>query len=615
MRARISLTLLFAGQLALVSSAAPESARPPRAPAARPVPQLVVPVRADAKADAADQILIDLLTNATTGGLNEKAFTKGEYKHVRTAYTKSFELRYGPAMKLALGDDAESLFAWLDKNLEVKETLFTAIDPVNEDPGKVLLVFRDLWRFNADAVKKNDELAVAVSVVWDNAKAVYDYIGHQRRTKSIMPDGVDKIGALDNFKYVLDRQAKLKGPQQQLPWEFLVHVVNNRTPNDERDWAIDKYLPRRSMIGNTYKDIVYDTEMLKTNSRVCKLNDKPYTLDSILKHGGVCAMQADFAARVGKSLMVPAEYVSGEANFGGLHAWVMWAEVKAVNKDTVTFSLESYGRYGGDHYYVGHLKNPQTGQRMTDRDMERRLTAVGAAPYNSRHSDLLMRAYSTVRDAKEYTIKQQVTYLNKVLALYPMCSAAWTELGALYRDGKLTDVALSKDRTEQAVIVFAKFPDFSWTLIDDLLTPQKDKAYRTHMFNRVTTAYENLGRPDLACEARLKLVEYQVEANDNKKAFDGLAFTVKKFPDEGRYVPKMVTKMVEVSKGIKGGDTQMTNFWLEILPRVPPKRGGEVSPYCVKLHEQAVAYLRENNKTKEAALVDQSLTRVKNGGK
>lgn len=606
MLARLSFVLLVVGQGVLVSAANPEPAAPP--PFAPPA--LALALRADAKADAADQILLDFITSAA-GGLNEKAFAKGEYKHVRTAYTKYFEARYGDAMKVAAGADAESLFAWLDKNAEVKETLFTAIDPVHEDPGKVLKVFRELWRHDPDAVKKNDELAVAVSVVWDDPRAVYDYRGHQVRTRSTLPDGVMRLGALDNFKYVLERQAKLKGPQQQLPWEFLVHVVNNRTPIDEREWAINKYLPRRSGIGTIYKDVEYDKEMLKTQSKVCKLNDKPYTLESILKHGGVCAMQADFAARVGKSLLVPAEYVRGEGNSGVLHAWVMWAEVRAVNKDTVTFSLESYGRYDGDHYYVGHIQNPQTGKEMTDRDMERRLTAVGNAPHSSRQSDLLMRAYPTVRDLKEFNTKQQFEYLRKVLALYPMCSAAWTELAALYKEGKLTDVALSKDRIDQAVVVFAKFPDFSWTLIDDLLTPQKDKSYRTQTFNRVTTAYENLGRPDLACEARLKLVEYQVEANDHKKAFDGLAFTVRKFPEEGRYVPKMVSKMVEVSKDIKGGDALMTQFWLEILPRVPPRRGTEVSSYCVKLHEQAVAYLKEHNKPKELALVEQNLARVR----
>lgn len=613
MSTRLALALLFAGQLALISSAAPDRPLPPpRLPA---LPAL--PVRADTKADEADQILIDLVTATTPTALNagfsDKAFGKGEYKGVRTAFTKYFELRYGSAMKTNLGDDAEPLFDWLNKNLEVKETLFTAIDPVGEDPAKVLAVFRDLWKGDPEAVRKNDELAVAVSVVWDQPRAVYEYGQHQRRTRSSLPDGVAKVGAAENFRYVLDRQAKLKGPQQQLPWEFLIHVVNNRTPDDERDWAIAKYLPRRSGIGNVYKDIIYDTVMLQTNSQVCKLNNKPYTLKSILENGGVCAMQADFAARVGQSLLVPAAYVGGESNSGGLHAWVMWAEVRAVNKETVTFSLESFGRYNLDHYYVGTLTEPQTGKKTTDRELERRLTAVGNAPQASRHADLLMRAYPTVRDLKEYTTKQQLAYLNRVLALYPMCGAAWSELAALFRDGKLTDAAEATRLIDKAVLTFAKFPDFSWPVIDDLLTAQKDKQFRTNTFNRVTTAYENLGRPDLACEARLKLVEYQVDAKEHKKAFDGLAFTVRKFPDEGRYVPKMVSKMEEVAKDIKGGDGLMAKFWLEILPRVPARRGNEVSEYCVKLHERAIAYLKDANKPKDAALVEQSLSRVKGG--
>jgi tetratricopeptide (TPR) repeat protein len=599
---RLSFALLSAALPALTTAGAP--AAPPAPPTA--------PARADPpKADEADQILLDFVTGPA--GLNEKAFTKGEYKTARAVFTRYFEARQGPAIKLALGDDAEPLFAWLDKNLEVKETLFTAIDPAAEEPTKVMLVFRELWKADPDAVKKNDELATAVSVVWDDPKAVYDYRGHQIRTHSVMPEAAAKVGAMDNFRYVLDRQAKLKGPQLQLPWEFLVHVVNHRTPTDERDWAVGKYLKQRAGIGGVYKTVEYDREMLRTQSKVCKLNDKPYTLESILKHGGVCAMQADFAARVGKSLLVPAEYVGGEANSGGLHAWVMWVEVRAVNKDAVAFTLESFGRYGDDHYYVGTLKDPQTGKTITDREMERRLTAVGNAPHSSRHAGLLMRAYPIVRDAKEFTTKQQLAYLNKVLALYPMCGDAWAELGALFREGKLTDAQEATRLAERAAVVFAKFPDFSWTLVDDLLTAQKDKQYRTRTFEKMATAYENLQRPDLACEARLKLVEYQVEAKDNKKAFDGLAVTVKKFPDEGRYVPKMVAKMQDVSKDIKGGDALMAKFWMELLPRVPPRRGDAVSEYCVKLHEQAIACLKEINKPKDAAVAEQSLARVKGG--
>jgi hypothetical protein len=560
----------------------------------------------------ADKVLLDLVYTPT-GTFSEKAFTKGEYKHVRKAFATYFESKYGPELKRNLGGDGEALFEFLNANPEVKETLFTAIDPADDGPAEVMGVFCDLWKADAAAVKANDELAVAVAVVWDNPRSVYDYRGHQMRTKSILPDTVKKVGPLDNFRYAIDQKAKLKGPQQQLPWEFLIHTVNHKTPVDEREWAVANYLKRRTGIGTSYKDIVYDKEMLRSQSQVCKLNNKPYTLASIKEHGGVCAMQADFAARVAKSIGVPAEYVGGEANTGGLHAWVMWVEVKSVQKDTVTFTLESYGRYFGDHYYIGTLLDPKTGKKMSDRELERQLTAVGNAPYSSRHADLLMRAYPIIREKKELSTKTQLAYLNKVLALYPMCDAAWLELAALHHDGKLTDAIEATRLVNKALSTFAKFPDFSWKLVDELLTPQKDKAYRTQTFEKMVTAYEGLGRPDLACEARLKLVDYQTDAKEHTKAFNGLANTVRKFPDEGRYVPRMVTRMQEVAKDIKGGDNLMTKFYHEILPRVPPRRGNDVSAYCVKLHEQAIAYLQENNKPKDVATVEQSLARVKGG--
>lgn len=567
---------------------------------------------APARADDPDQLLVDLVTTPT-GGLGEKAFAKGEYRHVRTAFARHFEARHGDLLKAGLGADAAAVSEFLAANTELRETLFTAVDPADDNPAAVMGVFRDLWKADADAVKANDELAVAVAVVWDNPRAPYDYRGHQVRTGSVLPDGVLKVGAVDNFKFVLDRRAKLKGPQQQLPWEFLVHTVNHRTPADERDWAIANYIKKRPGVGSVYKEIVYDTVMLQTQSKVCRLNNKPYTLASIKEHGGVCAMQADFAARVAKSLLVPAEYVGGEGQQGGLHAWVMWVEVKSVNKDAVAFTLESFGRYNIDHYYVGTLIDPKTGKKMTDRDLERRLTAVGTAPANSRQADLLMRALPVVSAKKEWDARKQLAYANKVLALYPMCEDAWRALAALHKDGRLTDAAEATRLADKALTTFAKFPDFSWVVVDDLLTPQKDNAARRKMFVKMVASYEQLGRPDLACEARLKLVEYVTAEKDYKGAFDGLAFTVRKFPEEGRYVPRMVARMEEVARDLKGGDALMAKFYLEILPKVPPRRGDEVSGYCVKLHEQAIAYLKGANRAKDAAVVEQSLARVKSG--
>src|SRR5262249_27682994 len=149
---------------------------------------------------------------------------------------------------------------------------------------------------------KYPNLAIAIAVVWDDPKAgIYDYRGHQIRTKSILPESYGKMTPQDCFQYFLYTAKELKAKEafdrlQVFPWEFLVFVVDHRTPNDERDWAVKKYLAKRPMIGKIYEEIVYDQLMLKTQSQQCKLNGQPYTLESIKQHGGVCAMQADFAA-------------------------------------------------------------------------------------------------------------------------------------------------------------------------------------------------------------------------------------------------------------------------------------------------------------------------------
>src|SRR5262249_30604261 len=128
-------------------------------------------------------------------------------------------------------------------------------------------------------------------------------------------------------------------------------------------------------------------------------------------------------------------------------------------------------------------------------------------------------------------------------------------------------------------------------------------------------SYEQLGRPDLACEARLKLVEHQVETMDFQKAATGLMTTIRKFPAEGRYIPKMMEKLQDVAKQYKAGTEQLVKFYQELLPRIPAKRGDEVSKYCVKMYEQAVAFYKENNKSREATAAEQQLARVKSGGR
>lgn len=532
---------------------------------------------------------------------NEKAFQKGEYKYVRGVFSKYFEETCTDEIKSGWGADHSQIMSWLNQNPEVKELLFTAIDPETDRVEQALSVFKDLYHVGPDKLKAYAQLAVACAVVWDDPNSVYDYRGHQVRTQSVLPEGVMTHRHVENYKYLIEHDVALKGTVSHLPWEMLIHVVNQYTPVSERNWVLSNYLKRKSQIGTSYKDVKYDTEMLRTEMRngpgkgECRIGGKPYTLENLKQFGGVCAQQADYASRVAKCLSIPAEYVGGEGNSGGRHAWVMWVEIKSATKDKLDVSLLSEGRYLLDQYYVGTLKDPKSGRVMTDREMEMSLAAIVFAPNAGRQADLLMRAYPVVKEKKQYEPKQQLEYVKKVIDIYNFNDRAWSERAALLKSGALTDAVGAVNVSDMAIRVFQNNPDFSWKYADDLLTPVKDKQIRARQFEKMVARYEQLGRPDLACEARIRLADYQAEAKDFKNAADGLSKTIAKFPAEGRYVPKMLGKLQEVCAEYKGGTEKLTKFYLQLLPLIPTTRGTDVSDYCIKVHEQALEFFKKNS--------------------
>ena len=548
-----------------------------------------------------------------------KLFTKGEYKAVRSVMAGYFEKKYDAEIRAAFDKDYDDIAKFLKGNPEIRDTLFTALTPEDDQIEAALKIFRDIYKLGPEKLKTHANLAIAICAVWDNPKAVYDYRGHQIRTRSNLPADAEAIGWKENYEFLLSHEGELKGAVQNLPWEFLVHMVNNRTPESERNWAIKSHIKNRAGIGGIYKEIAYDKEMLRTEQSngygksICRLTGQDYTLAGIRKYGGVCAHQADYAARVAKSIAVPAEYVHGEGNSGGRHAWVMWVELRSVTKEKIDFTMMSEGRYFGDQYYIGHLEDPKSGRPMTDRDMERRLTTIGVAPSNARHADLLMRMYPYYKEKKGLTPKQQVAFLRTMFEIFPHCERAWVELALIAKDGETIGPLDAVTLANRVFTSFGGFPDFSWSLFDPLLTSQKDKVQRSTVYEKAVLKYELLGRPDLACECRIKWAEYLEDAKDYKRAADGLAQTISKFPGEGRYVPKVLDKLADICAKYKDGTKKLAKFYLDFLQIIPKTRGDEVTEYAVKVHEQALKFFKANNLPKESEAVAQELAKLKRG--
>jgi hypothetical protein len=564
---------------------------------------LVTPARPDEADDLAP------VTELYKSG---KLFDKGQYKAVRTVFADRFARRHEEDIRKGFGDDHDALTAWLKDQQEIREDLYTALDDSYDRVGTAMMLFHDLWKSSPEQVKKFPSLAIAIATVWDDQRGVYDYRGHQIRTKSNLP-GV-AAGPLENFKYFADGPAPLQERAKLLPREFLAYLVDHRTPLSERKWAVDHYGAQRSMIGRSFSEITYDNDLL--HGLTPHLAGHDYSLQDIRRYGGVCAMQADYAARVSKSVGVPAAYVHGPGNSLGLHAWVMWVELKQVRKDSTVFSLESHGRYDLDHYYTGTLTDPQTGKQILDRDMEMRLTVAGRDRTGKRQAEMAMRVYPDLKEKLSLDTEKQLGYLDRTLRVCAFDEAAWLELARIAKAGEAKGPQRQAllGHTQTLLRTFAKFPDFTWKVFDDLLTAIPEDN-RPRFYEQQVELYEQAGRPDLACEARFKLADIQVNQKRYKRAADGLAFTIRKFPSEGRYVPRLMEKLQSVCKSYLGGTELLAKFYLDVLPMIPPKRGKEPSAYCIKMYEQAIAFFKENQKDKIASGLEAKLAVVKAGGR
>ena len=500
---------------------------------------------------------------------------------------------------------------WFDDHSEAKEELYMAVDEERDILPRVFAVFNDLRKNFADPLADYWQLAIATAVVWDDEGAINNLEGLAQHAKATVPSG--RLNAIENFKYLIDAEPVMQGRVQYSPWEFLTHVVNNKTPRDEREWALQTYLPPRAMIGRCYHDVPYDYVMLQTKHAQTRLNGQLYTLPNLAQFGGVCAYQADYASRVAKSLGTPAESVEGTALDGEGHAWVMWVELSHMTPEHISFTLQSHGRYRSHRYYVGTLRDPHTGQDVTDRQMELRLHAVGNDVQGKRHADLTMRAYATVAAQEELSVKDRFEFLAATLNLCPGNETAWRTVAQLAKEnaGKKEYAKYVTAAIDQMFDVFAAFPDFTWEVFDELVSYDPDIRNRMDLHARLLTMYEKASRPDLASKACLKLVDYLVEDQRKIEAITGLAHAIKAFPDEGTIVPPLLDRLESLCAESDGAESELVQFYADFLPLVPPTLDGRASPYCMRMLERGIARFKTAGQVELAQAAELQLAKLK----
>ena len=545
---------------------------------------------------------------------SKKLTSPDSYETIRDLNARVFEYEHQNEIETAFGDQAKKIEAWFVEHPAIKAELYTAIDPDFDDVTKALEIFKTLFETYPEKIEPYAELAIATAVVWDKKKGVYDYASHQKRAKASMPS--EKVDGIDGFKFLVDAEPFMEGRIKYVPWEFSKHVVNQYTPLAERNWAAENHLRNRVGFGKCYKDVPYDYVMLESKSKKAKLNNHEYTLANLKQYGGVCAHQADYASRVGKSIGVPAEYVSGEGTSGGRHAWVMWVELKSVTKQGIKFSLESYGRYNSDLYYVGKLKEPQTGKSITDRELELRLHTVGLDAKAKRQSDLIMKSFPQLVADAGLDIRDKEKLISAVIKLCPGNEAAWqalTDMSTSFVAEHKRNRSKMLKKIDTMFRTFENFPDFTWKLFDSMIEFETEPKKRNKLYGQLLAHYISYGRPDLACEARLRLTDYLVDDGSQAEAVEGLAATIVAFPSEGRYVPKMLNRIDEICETNEDLNSKRVEFYAKFLPMVPKYRITTPTKYCVATFERAIKLFEQSGSQDLAASAKQELADIRSG--
>jgi hypothetical protein len=556
-----------------------------------------------APADALEDAEKAILELHTSG----KLYDKKEHKAVRAAFARWFEAKHDADIQQAFGDDKEKLGAWLESHADLKQGLYTAIDDRFDKVPEALMLFKELWKKWPADVDKYHDLAIAAAVTWDMPRGVVDYAHHQVRTKSKLPGGL--LEGPENFRYLVDNEKITEGRVRFMPWEFLVFVVDHKTPVEERKWAQQYYLTHRTA-KSWHQDVPYDNDMLKgekdKNSRAePHLKDMDYSLPNIKRYGGVCANQADFASRVAKSVGIPAVYCRGESAYRGGHAWWMFVTIQKASADQLLFTLNSDGRFQGfikDAFYTGTVIDPQSGETLLDRDMERRLNLAGRDRQGKRQVDLLMRAYPWLAEKESWDVKQRVTFLDKCLKLSPQHDGPWLEFAKLVKVKELADDQKKIVRSHVSTVLndFKAYPDFVARIFADLLGVF-EPAEQVKQYQQAVALFERAGRPDLACDVRLKITDALVEQKLYPAAMDGLVATITKFPTEGRYIPKMTLKLQDVSPQVKGGNDRLARLYIELVPKLIAYYKDDdptLGKFHKDLYKQALEFLEKNQMAK-----------------
>jgi hypothetical protein len=336
-------------------------------------------------------------------------------------------------------------------------------------------------------------------------------------------------------------------------------------------------------------------EFLKTG-RPKVITTAGFTLQNILKYGGVCADQAYFAMEVGKSIGVPTAYDVGSSAVAG-HAWVGFLQADGA-KGSWNFDVGRFGPYNGVRGTVDDAQGREAipdsqvsvlaeliGTKAADRqaavaltDAANRLIALDkesqkfeAAPFSPN-----MRVTGTLAKPRQGGVADSLSLIELALRQNVGYPPAWFAVRDLAKDGKLT----IKDKRHWADLLQRlggpKYPDFTLSILAPMIETVSDFKEQNALWNATFTLFQS--RFDLAASIRMSQAANFETQKDTKSAGGCYMDVIDRYSNAGPFVIDALKKAEALLKESGKGDKVVTLYeqtWAKITP--PPEMNADAT--------------------------------------
>lgn len=378
---------------------------------------------------------------------------------------------------------------WLAEQEKLHPLFLLALTP-EDDPRRALSILTAVNRDFGAKLMGYEDLAVALAVVWDSP-------AFENQTEAQC-----QATAASLFAHLTGR--KLRLDPRNLPWPVLVYLVNSKATDDDRAWATTTYRLANNP-GKAYFDVEYDQTGFRTG-RWKGGHDVPYTLANLKRLGGVCKDQAHFAAETMRANGIPATVCTGQAaRAGGFHAWVghLAPSGKSYEWD---FRTARYPEHG---YWAGSVIHPQTGRKLSDRDVAMSAEWCNSPPEERLFSLAVTRSLDLADDAR------RIKWAMRAVDAAPGNDEAWfavvAECAKPATDGKTLNQVM--DVVDQ--FAAGRYDDFAFRILTRLAAA-RPLDEQLNILDRARNMFQR--RPDLKAELQLHQADALRKAGKTNEA-------------------------------------------------------------------------------------------------